>query len=343
MTPEELAILFESRRLISIGLQLYPTSGFLQRTFFPTIIEEDAEHIDILLKSGSKKLAPFVSPRIGGKIVDGIRKSIQTYKPAYIKQKFATSAIDILSQTNLPIYANEETALDRVVMKLSEEIEEGENNIDRRIEWMAAQVLQTGKCPIKGDGVDEVIDCLFDDSQIKTLSGSGLWSNSDSSPMKTFRDIRKERTDAGGKAPNTIVLGVEAYQAYINHPETIQMFESRRIDRGTLKPEMIEENVIYIGYIPEIATKLYAYDETYSDEKGDTKYYVNPKGFIYGSTKAEGRVVFGAIKDLKALYATKIFIKSWEEEDPSVRWMLMQSAPVVIPTYKDSFAYCEVL
>ena len=174
MTPEELAALFESRRLLSMGVQFYPTSGFLQRTFFSRVIEEDAEHIDIVLKSGSRTLAPFVSPRIGGKVIDGIKKSVQTYKPAYIKQKFATNAVDILTKTTLPIYANEETTLDRVVEKLSEEVEEGNNNIDRRVEWMASQVLQTGKCPVKGDGVDEVIDCLFDDSQIKTLSGTSL-------------------------------------------------------------------------------------------------------------------------------------------------------------------------
>ena len=343
MTPEELEVLFQTRLLISMGVEVFPTSGFLQRTFFSHVIEDDSEHIDIILKSGSKILAPFVSPRIGGKVMSGIKKSTQTYKPAYIKQKFPTDATDVLSQTNRPIYANDETVLDRVAEKLSDEIAEGDANIDRRVEWMASQVLQTGKCPIKGDGVDEVIDCLFSASQTKTLSGTGLWNDPASSPMKTFRDIRKERTDAGGKAPNVIVMGVDAYQAYISHPETLDMFDKRRIDRGSLKPELIEENVIMVGYIPELATTIYVYDETYTDENGDTQYYVNPKGFIYGSTKAEGKVVYGAIKDLKALYATKVFIKSWEEEDPSVRWLLMQSAPVVIPTYKDSFAYCEVL
>lgn len=343
MTEEQIALLFETRRLIETGRFLFPTSGFLQKSFFSQEIEDDAEKVDVVLKKGSKKLAPFVNPRIAGKLVESAKKEVSTYKPAYIKQKFITEATDILTQSNRPIYANDETLVERVADNLADELGEHTDNIERRVEWMAAQTLQTGKCPIVGDGVDEVIDCLFDASQIVTLSGSSLFTDASSSPMDTFIKIRKERVDAGGKAPDRLVLGAELYSVYMNHPETKDMFNDRRIDRGSLKPEMLEEGVIYIGYIPEIKTDVYMYDETYIDETETTQYLLNPKGFIYGSTKAEGKVVYGCIKDLKALYATKVFVKSWEVEDPSVRYVLMQSAPVTIPTYKDSFAYVEAM
>ncbi len=343
MNEEEIKQLFEPRSLINIGLQSYPSSSFLIRTFFPKMVENDTEYVDIVLKKGSKKLAPFVSPKVAGKVVDSAKRTVVTYKPAYIKLKHVTKATDILSQTNTPIYANDETATDRVAQLLVEEITEDTIAIDRRIEWMASQVLQTGKCPIVGDEINEVIDCLFDASQIKTLEGAERWSEDGSSPIKTLRTLRKERTDAGGKAPDTVAMGVELYETYINHNETKEMFKESRIFRGNLAPTLQVEGVIYIGYIPELATHIYVYDESFVNDEGKNEYLVNTKGFIYGSTKAEGVVAFGAIKDFKALYATKIFIKSWEEEDPSVRYLLTQSAPVVIPTLKDSFAFCKAI
>ena len=339
MTDNEINILFATRRLIETSVQLFPTSGFLQKSFFAEVIEDDVEKVDVVLKKGSNTLAPFVSPYLSGKLVKNLKKETYTFKPAYIKQKFVTEALDVLTTTNTPIYVEQQSPLDRVTKVITDEISEHTSNIERRVEWMAAQTLQTGKCRVKGDGVDEEIDYLFDTTQIVTLSGSNLFTDPLSSPFTTFSNIRKERVTAGGKAPNRIVLGAELYSVWLNHQETKDMFNQRRIDRGSLKPEQLEEGVIYVGYMSEIKTDIYVYDETYTDDAGATQFLLNPKGFIYGSTKAEGKVVYGCIKDLKALYATKVFIKSWEEEDPSVRWVLMQSAPLTIPTYKDSFAF----
>jgi hypothetical protein len=55
---------------------------------------------------------------------------------------------------------------------------------------------------------------------------------------------------------------------------------------------------------------IYSYDGTYIDENEDTQYFVDPKGVIIRSSKTNSKRVYGAIRDLKALYATKIFTKS---------------------------------
>ena len=78
-----------------------------------------------------------------------------------------------------------------------------------------------------------------------------------------------------------------------------------------IKPEILPGDVTYWGYIPELAMDIYSYDGTYVDENGDTQYFVDPEGVIIGSNKTNSKRVYGAIRDLKALYATKIFTKSW--------------------------------
>ena len=46
------------------------------------------------------------------------------------------------------------------------------------------------------------------------------------------------------------------------------------------------------------------------------------------------------IMDEKAAFkALRYFSKSWLEEDPAVRWLLMQSAPLVVP-YRPNASLC---
>jgi len=207
---------------------------------------------------------------------------------------------------------------------------------------MASQVLTTGKVVVKGDGVDEVIDFGFDANQFTALSNN-TW-DTDVDPIAMMREWRRERVKAGGIAPNVAVFGSDAIDAFINNAKVKEALDMRRMDRGMINPELLPDGVIYWGYIPEIATDIYSYDEWYIDpETGDEKAMVDPKGVIYGSTKTQSKRVYGAIKDLSALTATKFFLKSWEVEDPSARFMLLQSAPLVVPVEVDAFMFAKVL
>jgi hypothetical protein len=51
-----------------------------------------------------------------------------------------------------------------------------------------------------------------------------------------------------------------------------------------------------------------------------------------GSTGTDGVRHFGAIRDLDAgIQARQYFVKSWREPDPSRQFLLMQSAPLLVP------------
>ena len=69
------------------------------------------------------------------------------------------------------------------------------------------------------------------------------------------------------------------------------------------------------------------------DDNGTTCKLLPEKTVILGSRDGlEGTRCYGAIHDEKANWtAHRYFTKSWVEEDPSVRWLLLQSAPLVVP------------
>ncbi|WP_456390615.1 major capsid protein [Hydrogenimonas sp.] len=340
MTIEEL---FQTRELTASVNQIPAAGTFLQDLFFKKEDVSEAEAVDIEIKKGKRKMAPFVAPRMKGKVVEGAQKTVRTYKPAYIKHKFVTEAADVVQNANTVFY-EAGSAMERAAAKLVDDLMEGKEYIYRRIEWMAAQALTTGKIIVKGDGVEDEIDFSFDVSQLPVLSGTALWSDTDSDPIKQMRAWRTERVKAGGIAPNVAVMGGDAVDAFINNAKVQNALDLRRMERGIINPEVLPKGVTYWGYIPEIATDIYSYDEWYiDDETGAEKAMVDAETVIYGSTQAKAKRVYGAIKDLKALYATKVFAKSWEEEDPSVRYLLMQSAPLVVPVEVDAFMSAKVL
>ncbi len=332
--------LFETRALIAVAEQLPSAGTFLQDTFFSGEETSDSEHVDIEVIKGKRKLAPFVSPKVEGKVVRSAAKSLRSYKPAYIKQKWPTEATDIISRGDRVFYADSRSLADRVAEVTAREIAEHKENVIRRIEWMAAKALTTGKIEVKGDGVEEVIDFGFDGSQFVVLTDN-TWEQNSADPLAQMREWRRERVRAGGIAPDVAVMGSDAIDAFLNRIG--EKLDMRRVDRGLIDPSVLPKGVTYWGYVKEIATDIYSYDEYYVDDDGTEKPMVPAKGVIYGSSRTQSKRVYGAIKDLKALVATKFFIKSWEEEDPSVRYMLMQSAPLVVPVEVDAFMYATVL
>jgi hypothetical protein len=82
-----------------------------------------------------------------------------------------------------------------------------------------------------------------------------------------------------------------------------------------------------------LGTSLYTYSGTYTDpEDGVVKHILPANTVLVGSPGVEGVRHFGAIRDLKAgIQARQYFVKSWEVEDPSRRFLLMQSAPLLVP------------
>ena len=64
---------------------------------------------------------------------------------------------------------------------------------------------------------------------------------------------------------------------------------------------------------------------------------------IITSPDLEGVRAYGAIKDEAAGYqALPFFPKSWVEHDPAVRYLLLQSAPLIVP-YRVNASLCATV
>jgi hypothetical protein len=79
--------IFSTNVLVGVVQSLIrPPSFFLDR-FFPTIQQENTEEIHFDLDNGKRRIAPFVSPLVAGKIVESRGFTAKTFRPAYVKDK----------------------------------------------------------------------------------------------------------------------------------------------------------------------------------------------------------------------------------------------------------------
>jgi len=341
--------LFETRTMLRMLEQIYPPRTFLLETFFKTVETSTSEHVDIDIMKGKRRLAPFVSPLQQGKVVERIGWSTLTFKPPYVKPKMKTEAGEFLKR--LPgqiIYQGDDSPSARAAKALAMDLAELQDQITRREEWMAAQALTTGQIDIVGEGVDSTIDFLMDAGHIidKKTTETDRWSNENSSPIKQLNDAVRLIAKDSGLTANVAVLGSDAADAFIEHPLVQKMLDNRRIELGQIIPDQLPDGVMYLGQLRRPRIDIYTYDEYFNaDGTGTVTPMVPPKKVILGSTKARTARHYGAIRDLKLAgsAAVRWFPKTWEEEDPSIRWLMVQSAPLVCLHQPDAFAVMEVL
>lgn len=348
--------IFDTRTMLEAVEQMKRPRMFLRDMCFPPAAPVDTETVDIDIIKGKRRLAPFVSPLSEGKRVDDIGFTTSTLKPGYIKPFKITSAQQLLHR--LPgqtIYQGGQTVEQRAQIKLGQDLAELMDMIDRREEWMAAKAMDSGiiTMKIKGETADKTVtvDFLMPGSHKVTLAGNDLWSDTtNSDPIAKLRSLAQLAAQDSGLAPDTLILGADAATAFINHPKVKDLLNFRRADMGEISVKSLPNGVSYLGQLraPSLFVDVYTYDEWFIDEDTLAEGPMVPvKKAWLCSTRAACKTLYAVIQDLEAIEggqaAVQRFPKSWVPKNPSVRHVMVQSAPLVAMLQPDAFISVQVL
>lgn len=346
--------LFTSRTMIQALASAKPPRTWFLDTFFrgsPRTFNTEAVDIDII--KGKRRLAPFVNPRREGKIVERSGFSTRSYKPAYIKPKMVTTAEDFLKRDfGADIYMPNSGPAQKAAEQVGRDLAYLLEQIVRREEWMAAMSLTTGHCLVIGEGINDDVDFLMSASHLPVLAGTARWSDhANATPLDDLKTWKRLIAKDSGISPTIALMGLDALDNFLKCEQIIgttgggkNVFNMINVQMGRIDPQLLPNGVTYYGTLQETGLEIYTYEEWYIDDDSDIEMPMMSSNKVFlGSPAARTEKLYGAIRDLKAIAAVARFPKSWEVEDPSARFIMLQSAPLMVPVEVDAFLCATVM
>ena len=340
--------IYETRTMLAAVDQMMPVRTFLKDTFFPNPKTFTTEHVDVEYKKGRRKLAPFVSPRVAGKVMDRQGFTTKTFKPGVIKPKRTITGDDINKRSFGENIYSRRSPDQRAAEMLASDLSEMDDEISRTEEFMVSQVLFNGKVDIIGEGINHTID--FDFTNKETLSGTDLWSSPESDPIAYLKKKRREVIKKSGVNPKEVIMAHDVVDAFVNHQKVQDKLDNRRIILGQINPQQLPNGVTYIGSLTELGLDLFSYDEWYYDEESETEMPMVPAGkLMIGSSSARSSMYYGAVTltnqntNKFVTYEGRRIPDSWIQKDPAARFLQMHSMPLPVPHEVDSWYVSKVL
>ncbi len=328
-----MADLFSTNTMLTVVNSLIPAPQFFLDKFFPTVETQDTAeiHFDVLNKT--RKLAPFVSPVVAGKVLVQNGFTTKTFKPAYIKPKYVFNPRRALRRSAGEPIGGNISAGDRVGLLMAQDLQDQMDMINRRLEWMAAEAICTGAVTVTGEQYPTVnVNFGRDPALTVVLTGANRWGQSGIKPLDSLQDWAQLIMQKTGVMPTEVVMDVATWKVFRNDVDVKERLNILRINSTMQLDAQMTEGGVFMGNVDGF--NIFVYAGWYLDDN-DVEQALVPSGTVImagSGAQVEGLRAFGAIEDFNAnLQALQYFPKSWQENDPSVRYIMTQSAPLVVP------------
>lgn len=327
--------IYSTYALSGVISRIRPLPQFFLDTFFPTMQVSDKEEIYFDVIEEKPRVTPFVHPLRAGKLVEQTGFYTNSFKPAYVKDKRVFNPAKGLKRTAGEQLTGSLTPDQRLSALLAADLADQKKMLSRRFELMAAEAIIYGTQTIIGDGVNATVNFQRNSALTIALSGDAKWdATANTNRGQQIEDWDALLLDAAGVNADCIVMDRKAWKLLKDDAT----FKSRLLSPNVavqpavdVNPMKNVEGVAFKGYYGEYP--IYVYSHTYIDPTdGQVKNAMPDNTVVLASKRVDGVRHFGAIQDLDAgLSPLEYFVKSWTEQEPSQRFLLAQSAPLMVP------------
>lgn len=334
---------YDTATLVQVVPNLKTSQNFLLDRFFPNVVTSDRETVAIDVDVGKRRMSPFVSPLVEGRLVEQRRYQTNEFKPAYIKDKRAPDLRKPVRRQIGEALGGELSAGEREMANLAFEMTDQVDMLNRRLEWMAASALRLGTVTITGDGFPtSVVDFGRSASLTITLTGGNRWGvaanfladGRDPVPTANIETWQQLALKLSGALMTDLVFTSGAWAKFTN-AEGVQgaVYYPKLGDQGNSiqNGPTIAKGAAYKGRWGQY--DLWLYNDWYVDESDVEQPMLTDGTVIMCGPDMMGTRAFGAILDPEFNYGAMAYApKTWVEKDPAQRLIMMQSAPIVIPS-----------
>ena len=308
---------------------------------FQRQITFDTEQIMFDRIETNRRLAPFVSPVVQGRVMRSQGYETRAFRPAYSKPKHVVDPNRVFARLAGEDLGGSSTPAQRWNAAVVENIAEERRALQRLFNWMAAMAVIHGKVTITGeDYPTQVVDFGRDAGLTKILAGTTRWGEQDAAPLDDIKALRTLAFQKSGSPINRLTMGIEAFDRFfadqsvkdlLKGDQRVTTSDSQLSALGSTDTPFEYRGVLQ-GANGQGRIEIYTYNEQYEDKDGNTVDYMSPYDVVGTGNSVQGVRCFGAIRDKRAgLQAIPIFPKMWDQEDPSVTYTMSQSAPLMVP------------
>jgi hypothetical protein len=350
---------FDTRSMILVLEQHKAPHTFFRNRWFggPAQVHE-SDNFDIDVQKGGQRIAPFVSPIKEGKVMRREGFATYTVKPAYLKPKRVITPADCSRRMVGESIFSPRSIQERASLILARDLGELDNACVQREEVMMRDAILDGKITISEDvngtltAVREV-DFLRN-AALTVVLQSAYWATSATTIEANLLTWANLLRTHGELSPDVLMVGTDIADILIGNTQILAKLNLLRVEMGSMAPREIVRGVDYIGRLafPGCYVEIWCDSRTYTNESGAEIKMIPAKTILLGSTQARCEMHYGPIQDLDAasdlglasgVIPAARFPKTWTEKDPSVRHVLLQSAPLPVPVNVDSFLKATVL
>lgn len=319
------------------------THTFLRDHYFSNRKTYNTEKIDVdIVGKGNRKMAPFVHPKIGGKVMDREGYKTNSYEAPEVSPERVTTAEDMLKRQPGEVIYGGKTPEKRAAEQMAKDLVYLDEKIARREEWMCAEALFNGAITITGDGYNgEVISYWSAEAKDKPFTELATKWTDESVTAKTIakdlRDIKRKVTENSGFVPTEILCGRKVIDAILDKLTDAAMLDNRRVVMGEINPAHLANGVTYWGHLKDSALDIYTYEESYTNDAGETFPMVPEDKILMASPKAETTLAYGVVSLLDEKAQTMNFYEGdripdsyISRKNPSGRVVQIKSRPLPI-------------
>ncbi len=339
-TPMDLyAVMYDERQTVK-------TSAWLDM-FYPNVHMSDQEEIMFDTIDATREIAPFMLPNQPGRpIYKGSGERISTFKPAYTKPKDAVRPSQALKLQ--PGELTKRLALQSPEARFNAKVIEitgfHRDAITRLWEYMGARAVIDGSITINyavdaGSPSQSVtIDFGRDAGHTITKGAGSKWGDAGVSAWDDLQEwVDLAGTAEFGAGVTDVFLGAKAYKAFMADTDVqsklnkdVKGVDSVQLNQGLLKADPLNPFTL-VGFLGDVNIwRVSGIGNTFKSN-GVTVDILKTNEVLLASRAVDGVKAFGAILDTESLQPADIYPKMWDEQDPSARFIMSQSAPLMIP------------
>jgi hypothetical protein len=339
--------LYATKTLLGVKKLQKPFTSFFKSLFFKRDVFSDSQEVAIDKVVPNLRLAPFVSPMVAGKVRKQDGFSTTSYAPPYLKPKDAVSPKNMQYRMAGEALNGEFSTAQRRNATVAFLLDDQEKTLERTEEKMAVDAVLTGKFIVEDSEEHEAMEVDYGRSVNNTVAliGAARWSVLDKDATD-MAGIIGGYAELSSGLPSLLIFDKKAFSLFSKF-KGVQDALNKTVANGDsdimLAPQLKKE-VQYKGRFGEYA--IYVYAGYYELENGTKQYFMPDNTMVMAPSQYDGVMAYGAIQDAKAnadgMAMAKRWPKNWFTDDPSIEYLMTQSAPLPIMPDADEFVVVTV-